>query len=192
MASNPNNVNSNAVSIADKQPEQQQQQQRRESSQPKLISAETVSKNMQPNIHMQFNSLKTTTAATAMTPNGVAGAYAPIQQQQYFNRNWTAATTATTATASYLSPASTSTTNNTSSSITTASSYLAPAHLASSTPKPCASHLIPADWRNPGLNHHQKLHLPYHNLPYMPYHPNSGYNNFNGSGRFFKINTLII
>jgi hypothetical protein len=51
------------------------ERQRRESqsSQPKLISAETVSKNMQPNIHIQFNSIKTTAAA-----------YAPLQQQHYF------------------------------------------------------------------------------------------------------------
>ena len=164
---------------------------RRESSQPKLISAETVSKNMQPNIHLQFNSIK---AAATASGASVGGSYAPIQQHQYFNRNWAVATTTPSVGAnSYPSPSSgtsgpTTNTSSAASGLTLPSPHYQ--RLASSTPKPHIMtstgyidhhHMMPSyPTMTTNSHHHNHQH---HQLPtYNYYPPNNNHHHLNQIG----------
>lgn len=137
---------------------------RRESSQPKLISAETVSKNMQPNIHLQFNSIKTTTTAAT---NG----YAPIQQQQYFNRNWAANG------AYQMSPGGPTSMSPTAlGQMTVAAAHYQ--HLATSTPKPqLMGGIIDFPQYHVASPHHNHLNHGNHHSHNHHHHNNNNYNN---------------
>lgn len=135
---NSNNGNSSGPSLVSEK--------RRESSQPKLISAETVSKNMQPNIHIQFNSIKTSTTSSSSTAATTPIPTTPTSNNtnntgltfphQYFGRTWAsyaaAAATANT-TNNPLSPNALGGCTTTTTATMAASHYQ---HLASSTPKP--------------------------------------------------------